>query len=226
MKRILPVVVSLVALGSFALSVLVAGEPESKPARAPSVAAPMPGLKVGDAAPDAQVALTSGDPVQLADLYKKGPIVLVFYRGGWCPYCNKALAGWDEHLAQMSAYGALIIAVTPEGPEFIDKTVTDQKLRYAVLSDYKSEAAAAFGIGFEMPAEMQEKYRGYGVDLSKHNWDKSWKLPHPAAYVIDRGGTVRYAYCKEDYKVRADPAEVLAVLKAMAEEKAEAAKKK
>ncbi len=225
MKRILPVVVAVAVVGSLALTALMASEPEPKPAETQPSAA-MPGPKVGDAAPDAQVAKPNGDPVQLADLYKQGPIVLVFYRGGWCPYCNKALAGWDEQLSKMTMNGAMVIAITPEGPEFITKTAADQKLRYAIVSDYKSEAAAAFGIGFEMPAEMQEKYKGYGVDLSEHNWDKSWKLPHPATYVVDREGKVRYAYCNEDYKVRADPAEVLAVLKQLAEEKAAAAKKK
>ncbi|MBL8746175.1 MAG: AhpC/TSA family protein [Phycisphaerae bacterium] len=212
--------VAVVSLAAFSRA---EEEPSPPPATAPAA---MPGLKVGDTAPDAQVALPSGTPVQLAEVYAKGPVVLVFYRGGWCPYCNKQLAGWDEQLSKVASFGAIVMAITPEGPEFIKKTTVDQKLRYGILSDYKNEAAEAFGIGFEMPPELQEKYKGYGVDLAAHNWDKSWKLPHPAVYVVDREAKVRYAYCNEDYKVRADINEVLGVLKQMAEERNAALKKK
>lgn len=221
MKRPAFILAITVTLGCFSASMLRAREPE------PAQTAPtsMPGPKVGEKAPDAQIALLSGTPVQLKDMYAKGPIVLVFYRGGWCPYCNKALSGWDEKLSTMASMGATVVALTPENPEHIKKTMTDQHLRYGILSDYKNEAATAFGIVFEMPAEMQEKYRNFGVDLSEHNWDKTWRLPHPAAYVIDRDGTIRYAYCNEDYKVRADPAEVIAVLKTMVDERNAAQKK-
>lgn len=216
-----------IALSTLLITPFTYGEPEPKPAETQTAApAVMPGLHVGDTAPDAQVARTNGDPVQLGDLYKKGPIVLVFYRGGWCPYCNKALAGWEERLAKMSSLGATIIAVTPDGPKHIEQTVTDQKLRFEVLSDYKGQAASMFGIGFEMPAEMQEKYKGYGVDLSQRNWNQSWTLPHPAAYVIDRDAKVRYAYCNEDYKVRADPEEAIEALEQIVKERNEALKKK
>jgi peroxiredoxin len=205
----------------------VLAEPDQPKGQNPAPAAPasMPGLKVGDKAPDPQLAKPNGDPVQLSELYARTPIVLVFYRGGWCPYCNKQLSGLQEHLERIAIQGAFIIAVTPEGPSQIEKTTADQKITYAILSDYKHEAAEQFKILFEMSPEMQEKYKGYGVDLSTKNWDRTWRLPHPAAYVIDKEGTIRYAFCAEDYKQRADPEAILAVLEDLAAER-EAAKKK
>lgn len=201
-------------------------EPETKSAEQAPAPAAMPGLKVGDMAPDPQLAKPNGDPVQLSELHTRTPIVLVFYRGGWCPYCNKQLGAMQEQMESIAVLGAFVIAVTPEGPDQIAKTTTDQRLGYMILSDYKHEAAERFKIMFEMAPDLQEKYKGYGVDLSEKNWDKTWRLPHPAVYVIDTDGTIRYAYCNEDYKTRADPEAIKSVLKELAAERAAKAQKK
>lgn len=196
---------------------LLAGDPDPEPpADAP---AHMPGPKVGDTAPDAQVSLTNGDPVQLGELYPRGPIVLIFIRGGWCPYCNKQLVAFEHRLATMASLRATVLALSPEGPAYIRENIRDQKLTYDIISDYQLNAAKAFGIAFDLPPEMQKTYKGFGVDIAEHNWSKTWQLPHPATYVIDRKGVIRYAFASEDYKQRADPDDVIKVLREIAKEK-------
>lgn len=180
---------------------------------------PTPGLKEGDKAPDPQVAKRNGDPVQLADLYPRGPIVLVFYRGGWCPYCNKALVGIQEHLETMGKLGGTVLGVSPEEPQFLNKTLIDQRLGFDLVSDYKGDAARQFRILFEMPIELREKYKEYGVDVAQRNWDRSYTLPYPSVFVIDRAGIIRYAFSSEDYKVRADPQEIVDILRVLDDER-------
>lgn len=213
---------SMALAGALLAASSLGSEPDQPPAEA---SRPAVGLRVGDTAPNAQVAKPNGDPVELKELYELGPIILVFYRGGWCPYCNKALRAWEENLVRISLLGGTIIALTPEGPTHTENTRRDQNLRFAVLSDYKQDAAKQFGLSFEMPDDLREKYLGYGVDLSKRNWDQSWMLPHPATYVIDRDGIIRYAYADTDYSKRADPAEVIRVLEEMKRERDEAGKR-
>jgi peroxiredoxin len=173
------------------------------------------GLRVGDMVPNADLATILGSDVHLADLIGAGPTVIVFYRGGWCPYCQGDLTEWQDHLAEVKALGGSVIAITPEAPNRAEATSTKNKLGFEVLSDVKGEAAAGFDLGFTLDDATQQRYTGYGIDLTAINAQHNWDLVIPATYLVDRSGVIRYAYVNEDYKQRADPSEVITALKAI-----------
>jgi len=202
----------------------VAPDPTSTPAPAASApAAPAPksvtpspappvALKVGDKLPDFTVKNTQNQDVAIASLYAKQPIVLTMYRGGWCPYCVTNLKEWQDKLKQVTKLGAQVVAVSPESPAHVAETMSKGKLDYNVLSDSTGNASKAMGLNFTLDADTQSKYNGYGINLPEHNADGSWDLPHPATYVVDTTGIIRYVYVNEDYKTRANPDEVIAAV--------------
>ncbi len=170
-------------------------------------------LKVGDKLPDLTLKNIKNEDVRLADLYAKQPIVLIMYRGGWCPYCNTSLKQWQDKIETVTTLGAAVVAATPEKPEFIAETIGKDKLTYSVLSDTTGQNAKALGLAFTLDENTQRKYKGYGVDLSNRNASGEWQLPHPATLVIDTTGTIRYLATSEDYKQRAKPDDVIAAIK-------------
>ncbi len=176
-----------------------------------------PGLAVGEPAPDAMVKTAEGDEMSLADLYADGPVIVTFYRGGWCPFCTKALAGWEERMDDVAAMGATFVAITPEKPEHAASTQGKHAPSMMIVSDASGEASRAYRVAFAMPEPLQERYKGYGVDLSAHNANGAWELPAPGTFVIDRDGVITYAWADWDYKKRADPDEVLEAARKAAE---------
>jgi peroxiredoxin len=203
------VAASLLCLAGFAVS--AGEETKSAPAAAPAAI----GLKVGDKAPAVMVMNAKGEKQALADMYAKAPLVVVFYRGGWCPYCTKSLEQWDGQLEALKASGATMVAITPEKPEFTTQTVSEKNLDFTVVSDADGSASRGFGLLFSMDDATKQKYLGYGVDLAKRNNDGQWNLPHPGTFVIDTKGVIRYASASADYSTRADPAEVIAAVKTL-----------
>lgn len=173
------------------------------------------GLKVGDLAPEAALVDASDKNVKLSELIAQGPVVVVFYRGGWCPYCNKHLSEWTTKTSELKGLGAKLVAISPETPEHAEKTVEKDKLDFMVLSDTKLEAANGFKLLFSLSEEVKTKYKGYGIDLEKHNASKTWQLPHTGTFVIDAKGVVQYASADTDYKKRPSPDEAIEVLKKM-----------
>lgn len=171
------------------------------------------GLLAGDRAPDATLQTADGRAVHLAEVYARGPVVVAFYRGGWCPYCANELKEWQDRLEELHALGGELIAITPEAPGFASQTVSKHGLGFTVLSDAHGEAAARFDLGFTLDERTREKYRGYGIDLQQINARQNWELVIPATYLIDEEGVIRYAYVNEDYTKRADPDEVLGALR-------------
>ena len=174
-----------------------------------------PGLAVGDHAPDAKVLDRNGKTVSLANLYKNGPIVLTFYRGGWCPFCNRALSSWHDKMPELTKAGGTFIAITAENPDHAADTTAKHDLSFAVYSDTTMAAAKAYKVFFNVDAATKRKYTGFGIDLASWNGSHQWSLPAPGTFVIDRNGIVRYAWAKWDYKQRADPDEVIAAVKAL-----------
>lgn len=174
-----------------------------------------PGLAVGERAPDATVYTQDGGAVSLASLYAEGPVVVTFYRGGWCPFCERALAGWQDRLDELHAAGGTLVALTPESPEHAAETIGEHQLGFAVYSDSAMLAARAYRVFFEVDADTQQKYKGYGIDLASWNANRQWTLPAPGTFVIDRSGVVRYAWADWDYKKRADPGEVISVVRGL-----------
>jgi peroxiredoxin len=166
-------------------------------------------VQVGARAPDVTLPDTMNRPVRLSDLWRRGPLVLVFYRGGWCPYCNLELRAWSEHLPSLRHMGSQLVAVSPQTPDNSLSTAQKNELAYPVLSDSELQASEAFGVAFELPPQLIELYARVGNDLPVLNGNGRWVLPVPATYVIDRDGRVAFAHIEVDYRERAEPKFVL-----------------
>ncbi|MEM1165745.1 MAG: peroxiredoxin-like family protein [Planctomycetota bacterium] len=170
--------------------------------------------KVGDAAPNFTLPNAVGESVELASLLEQGPVVLTWYRGGWCPYCNIQLAAYQEILGDFKALGAHLVAISPETPDHSLDTKQKNELEFHVLSDVGHTVAASYGLAYTLPQGVQDAFKGR-LDLPAFNGDDSWQLPLSATYVIDRAGVVRYAFLDADYRIRAEPAAVLEAVRAL-----------
>lgn len=175
-----------------------------------------PGLKAGAPAPNAVLRTIENESVEFASLYADGPVVVVFYRGGWCPYCTKSLSAWDSKMDEIEALGASFVAITPEKPDYTQKTEAEKVPGMSILSDPAGELAKKFGLLFSLDDGTIKKYKGYGIDLSKSNMDGEWNLPHPGTFIIDSQGVIRFASVDPDYRVRPSPDEVLPELRKIA----------
>jgi peroxiredoxin len=169
-------------------------------------------LQIGAIVPDLTLPDALNHPVRLSTLWQRGPLVLIFYRGGWCPYCNLELRAWQQQLPALKHLGAQLAAVSPQTPDNSLSTAEKNELAFAVLSDSTLQAATAFGVAFEMPPELVELYSSVGNDLPVLNGNGRWVLPVPATYVIDQDGRIAYAHVEADYRERAEPADVLAAV--------------
>lgn len=169
---------------------------------------------VGDTAPTFTLPNAVGKQVSSAELLKQGPIIVVFYRGAWCPYCNLTLAAWQQRLDEIHALGAQLVTISPQKPDFSLTSKQKNNLRFPVLSDVGNKVADAFGVTTQVTPEIIKLWEGK-IDLEKHNGDDSAKLPLPATYLIDTDGKIHFAHAHEDYRVRAEPQAVIRKLKAL-----------
>jgi peroxiredoxin len=178
-----------------------------------------PGLAVGDHAPTNLTVRTATDEaVTLESLWADGPVVVTFYRGGWCPYCTKELAKWEPKLSEVDSLGATFVAVTMEKPEAAKKTTMKSAPDMRVLSDTTGDVSRAFRVAFSLDESTTEKYKGYGINLEANNASGEWDLPAPATYIIDSKGVIRYAWADWDYSKRAPIPEVLKSLREVSAE--------
>lgn len=168
--------------------------------------------RAGDLAPDAALPDGSGRLVRLSDWWRKGPLVLVFYRGGWCGYCSLQLRAWHQRADDLARLGATLLAISPQTPDHSMRTAEDNQLAFAVLSDSNLEAANGFELAFTLPPELVSFYGSVGTDIPVLNGNGLWVLPVPATYVIDEEGRIRFAHIEEDIRKRAEPADVLRVI--------------
>lgn len=171
-------------------------------------------LGVGAKAVDGELPDAKGNRVKLSDLWAKGPVVIVWYRGGWCPYCNMQLQAMQGALPAIKAAGGTLVAITPETPDNSLSTSKKNELEFVVLSDIGNELAKKYGVVFELPAKVSPIYKQM-IDLSKYNGNDSDELPLAATYVIDTSGVIRYAFLDADYTKRAEPAEVVEALQSL-----------
>ena len=170
-------------------------------------------LKVGDGAPSFELPDINDRPKSSAAFLDDGPLVVTFYRGFWCPYCNLDLEALQDALSSIEERGARLVAISPQTVLNNGRTVRATKLSFPILSDRGNEVAASYGLRFTLPDYLITLYRdGFKNDLAVANGDASWTLPMPARFVIDQDGTIVYAEVNPDYTKRPDPSELLPVL--------------
>ncbi|UPK69931.1 peroxiredoxin-like family protein [Chitinophaga filiformis] len=171
-------------------------------------------LKVGDTAPDFELNNASNKQVKLSALLQQGPVILSWYRGGWCPYCNIQLRYLQSYLSHFKAAGAALVALSPELPDKSLSTTEKNNLAFEVLTDYNNEVARQFRIAFTLNEELIEIYDDFHK-LENYNGVSTNELPVPATYVVGTDGVIKYAFVDTDYRKRAEPAEILDVLKSL-----------
>ena len=167
------------------------------------------GLFIASKAPDFKAKDQNGTEIRLKDLLKKGKVVLVFYRGYWCPYCNKELARLQDSLLLIKEKGATLLAVSPETAEGITKTTEKTKAEFSVIHDEGLKIMKAYDVDFEVPENTITRYKNAGLDIEKNNGNNGKYLPVPAVYIIDQESTIRYRFFETDYKKRPSVKDIL-----------------
>ena len=169
-------------------------------------------LKAGDDVPDFVLTDSDRNEVSLRDLLAKGPAVLTFYRGVWCPYCNIELKALEAVAKDIRARGATMVAISMQGAADSRKSQKDNELSFPILTDKNGELAAKFGIRWTLQDYVIPVHDGFGVHLPRIHGDGQWNLPMPARYVVDTDGSIAYAEVNPDYTRRPEPADLFPVL--------------
>ena len=195
MKQLLSFIFLLLAFSSFA---------QEKPE----------GLFINSKAPDFKAKDQNGVDINLKDIRKKGPVVIIFYRGNWCPYCNKELTRLQDSLQLITEKGAQVIAVTPEASDGIGKTIEKTKASFSIVHDEEMKIAKSYKVAYDVDERTTSRYKSFGNDLLAVNQQKlKVVLPVPAVYIVNKEGSVTYRYFNEDYKKRPAIKDILAELK-------------
>ena len=171
--------------------------------------------ELGSMAPDFQLPDVSGNLVSLRDLLLDGPVVVTFYRGGWCPYCNIQLRAYQAAVPQMAALGASLVAISPQLPDQSLSTAQADELTFHVLSDVGNHVARRFGLAYALAEELRAAMRSNNKALPGVNGDESWELPVPATYVIARDARIALSYIEVDYRKRLGPEAILVALRSL-----------
>ena len=176
----------------------------------PSSANDISPLLIGENVPNLSLKDTNGKSVNISDLISSKKTILVFYRGGWCPYCNTHLSALAETESQLIAQGYQIVAISPDSPKSLMETKTKEKLNYTLLSDSDGEFAKAFGIAFQAP-------ENYGKYLKKRseNLNTDLYIPVPSLFILNQSGTIIFEYISPDYKQRITNDLLLSVVKSL-----------
>ncbi len=178
-------------------------------------------LLLGSKLPEVALATLDGKPTTLKAQVGGKPAILVFYRGGWCPYCNVQLSDLRLITQDAEALGYRILAISPDRPAELKRTLGKDKLDYTLLSDSKADALRAFGIGYRLDDATYAQYKTYGIDLEQASGAAHHALPVPSVFIVDGQGVLQFSYSHPDYKVRVPGSVVLAAAKAIAERKQE-----
>jgi len=174
---------------------------------------PADSIKVGDPLEPFTLEDATGAPVSLDQIVESGPAVIVFYRGGWCPYCNLALRTYQrELLPQLGNFGARLVAISPQSPDQSLSTTEKAGLEFTVLSDPGSRLAQRIGIAFQQAEEVLAAQRKLGLDLAQVNSEGATRLPRPTVLIVDRDRTVSFVDVQPDYTARTEVADIVAAL--------------
>jgi len=169
-------------------------------------------LAAGQPAPNFTLPDAAGQPQTLATLLEQGPVVLTFYRGNWCPYCNVQLRAYQQALPELARYDATLAAVSPQTPDFTSLTASEKGLTFPVLSDVGNAVARQYGLAYGVGAEVADTLRGVGIDLAAYNGTADDELPLTATFLIGTDGVVAWAQVEANFKHRPDPTALLAAL--------------
>lgn len=170
---------------------------------------------VGDKAPEFRLPTVKGGDTTLSELLESGPVVLSFYRGGWCPFCNLEFKALHDKLPEMQALGATLVGISPEALAVSQQTAQDNALEFEVLSDEGNRVARDYGLVMVVDEAIRPHYMQWGIDIPSANGDETFELPVPATYVIDQSGVIRAAHVDKDYTKRMEPADIVAALRAL-----------
>lgn len=173
-------------------------------------------IKAGERAPDFTLTDPEGNDVALKDLLAQGPVVLTFYRGVWCPYCNIELQALEEVADEIKARGATLVAISMQGAADSRKSQRDNNLSFPILTDKAGQVSKKFGLRWTLQPYVMEFFQAFGVELPTIHGDGEWNLPMPARYVIAPDGTIAYAEVNPDYTRRPEPADLFPVLDQLA----------
>jgi peroxiredoxin len=174
---------------------------------------PADSIKAGDVLEPFILDDATGSPVRLVEIVESGPAIIVFYRGGWCPYCNLALRTYQQDLLpQLGDFGARLVAISPQSPDQSLSTVEKAALEFTVLSDPGSRVADLLGIAFEQADDVLAAQRELGLDLTKVNAEGAVRLPRPTVLIVDQDRTVRFVDVQPDYTARTEVADIIAAL--------------
>lgn len=169
--------------------------------------------KVGEVASDFTLPDQDGERVRLSQLLQQGPVILIFYRGEWCPYCNLQMRTFQARLPEIAAVGGGLIAISAQTPDHSVAMANKNELGFPVLSDLGGEVIELYGLRYEVDAETRKLFDTVGNDLAEYNGEGGWILPAAATFVIGRDGKVQYAHVRGDWRERAEPDDVLAILR-------------
>lgn len=167
------------------------------------------GLKTGDIAPVFSATANDGKVIDLKDELKKGSVVVMFYRGYWCPFCNKQLSQLNDSLQLITARGASVIAITPETEEGIKKTVEKTKTSIRIIEDKGLAIMMKYKVSFSVDENTVARYKNYGIDFNTANGSNGANLPVPATYIIGKDGIIKYVFFNTDYRKRASIKDIL-----------------
>ena len=169
-------------------------------------------LNIGAKMPSFSLQDSNGKTIESVDLLKQANLVVVFYRGSWCPFCNLYLRSLQKNMTQIKAAGGNLVAISVENPDNSSSVAKKNELGFTVLSDPNLTVAKQFGIVYDFPKETDELYKSKGLDVAKHNEMEKAQLPLSATYVINKKGEIVYAFLESDYKKRAEPQVIIETL--------------
>lgn len=167
------------------------------------------GLKVGDMAPEFTGKDQQGKKFTLTEALKKGDVVMLFYRGQWCPYCKKQLSHFADSLKLLTAKGATVLAITPETEENVKKTIDKTNSNFQIIEDKGLAIMKAYKVNFEVDDKTVTRYKGYGIEFDKANGENGANLPVPATYIIGKDRKIKFVFFNTDYKKRASVQDIL-----------------
>lgn len=186
---------------------------ENAPVNAEDINPVLTGTKI----PDVTVTDINGNTIDLIDRVSGKPSILIFYRGGWCPYCNLQLSKLQKIDSSLKSLGYEILAISPDRPEELRKSIEKNNLGYTLFSDSSMNASLQFGIAFKVADETIEKYKSYDIDLESSSGLKHHLLPVPSVFILGTDGVIKFEYTNPNYKIRLEPEALLAEAKSALE---------